>query len=159
MPLLRFFLFFCGLINVVSLCAQSIADQQAMYELAMRRFAREFMEAYNRQDITALRAMYTTNNSADTIMGTYSNAIEKSYENSFITNNITLLVHPLDVIWSDAEHTLTAIGTYEGYGTYGIDADPYHQKNAYRNVMVNEDGKWKISKSEVTPVYSTPSFL
>jgi len=152
MPLLRFFLFFCCLSNIADLCAQSAEEKYAI-----RQFAHEFMAAYNRQDVAALRAMYTntTHNADDTIAGTYYNFIAKSFEDNFIVNYITLLVHPLDVIWSDAERTLIAIGTYERYGTTSVYNNPHHQKNAYRNAMVNEDGKWKISKSEVTPLVKT----
>ena len=150
MPLLRLLLFFCCLSNIADLCAQSAEEKYAI-----RQFAHEFMAAYNRQDVAALRAMYTTHNADDTIAGTYYNFIAKSFEDNFIVNDITLLVHQLDVIWSDAEHTLIAIGTYERYGTTSVYNNPHHQKNAYRNAMVKEDGKWKIAKSVVTPVVKT----
>lgn len=123
MPLLRFFLFFCCLSNIADLCAQSAEEKYAI-----RQFAHEFMAAYNRQDVAALRAMYTTRNADDTIAGTYYNFIAKSFEDNFIVNDITLLVHPLDVIRSDAEHTLIAIGTYERYGTTSVYNNPHHQK-------------------------------
>lgn len=134
----------------VALQGQSITD-----EYAIRVFARDFMAAYNRQDVLALRAMYTTNNAEDTIGGIYSNYIAQSFEDVFTRRDVTLLVHHIGVTWSDAEHALVATGTYEAFGNTFVYDIPIHTKTAYRNIMVREDDKWKIARSKVTSIIKT----
>ncbi len=132
-------------------CASSFAGtlqgQSVGEEFAMREFARNFMVAYNQQDIPALKAMYTT--AGDT------NSIIKTFEGQFVRENTTLLVHQIGIRWSDAEHALVAIGTYERFGVTIVYDISFHTKLAYRNVMIEENGKWKIVKSETTPVVKT----
>ncbi len=135
---------------VGALQGQSITD-----EYAIRVFARDFMAAYNRQDIAALQTMYTldaitTSNGAKGV-----EQIGKAFEDRFVREEVTLLVHQIGVTWSDAEHALVATGTYERFGNTIVYDIPIHTKTAYRNIMIREDGKWKIARSEVTPVVKT----
>jgi len=133
----------------------TLQAQSASNEYAMRAFARDFMAAYNRQDITALRAMYTTNTVEDTMDGVYRNYIAQSLEDRFTREDVTLLVHHIGVTWSDAEHTFVTTGTYERFGITIVYDIPLYEKSAYRNIMVQENGQWKIARSTVTPIVKT----
>ncbi|MCY7330756.1 MAG: nuclear transport factor 2 family protein [Saprospiraceae bacterium] len=149
---MRHVLLFTAILSAQFITLQA---QSASNEYAMRAFARDFMAAYNRQDITALRAMYTTNTVEDTMDGVYRNYITQSLEDRFTREDVTLLVHHIGVTWSDAEHTFVTTGTYERFGITIVYDIPLHEKSAYRNIMVQENGQWKIARSTVTPIVKT----
>ncbi len=135
------------------LAAQSAAD-----EMAMRAFTREYMAAYNRQDIAALVAMHTAEaivilGGSDTIQG--GEAMAKRYEDSFTRNDGTLLMRHIGLNWSDEQQAWVAVGTYEGYGATYVYDIPYHGVTAYANTMVQQDGRWKITLSVATPLVRT----
>jgi ketosteroid isomerase-like protein len=132
----------------ICLPAQSASD-----EMAIRAFTREYMAAYNHQDITALAAMHTADvivilGGSDTISG--GEEMVKRYEDQSIRNDGTLLMRHIDLNWSDAQQAWVARGTYEGYGATYVYDIPYHGLTAYANTMVEEDGRWKIARSVVT---------
>ncbi len=147
------FIVFWGIAAVPDpLHAQSTTD-----ELAMRAFAREFMAAYNRQDVPALKSMYTndvvSSNSNRRTQG--ADNIAQEYENRFIRDHATLLVRHHRIVSSDAQQTLVTIGAYEGYGATFVYDIPFHVMTAYRNTMVLENGQWKIAQSVVTDLVQT----
>ncbi len=150
-PLLTAFL--CAPCFIITLQAQSVTDEQAM-----RVFARDFMAAYNRQDATALQAMYTTDAVSIDANGKVTNgadSIAQLFADQFISKEATLLVRQIGLTWSDAQHAFVATGTYEGYGlTYVYDI-PFRQTTAYRNTMIYENRQWKIARSVVTPLVKT----
>ncbi len=127
--------------------------QSAGEEMAIRAFTREYMAAYNRQDIAALVAMHTAD--ADAILAG-SNTIHRGedmaqrYEDNFTRNDGTLLMRHIRLNWSDGQQAWIAVGTYEGYGATYVYDIPYHGVTAYANTMVEEDGRWKIAHSVVT---------
>jgi hypothetical protein len=143
------------------LCAAApvlLSAQSATNEYALRAFTREYMAAYNRQDIDALVAMHTGDAIAivggrDTIHG--SEALAKRYEDRFTRYDGTLLMRHIDLNWSDEQHAWVAVGTYEGFGSTYVYDIPYHGLTAYANTMVEEDGRWKIARSVVTPLVRT----
>jgi ketosteroid isomerase-like protein len=133
----------------ICLPAQSAGD-----EMAIRAFTREYMAAYNRQDIPALVAMYTADaivilGGSNTISG--REEMTNRYIDAFTRNDGTLLMRHIDLNWSDAQQAWVARGTYEGYGATYVYDTPYHGVTAYANTMVQEDGRWKIARSVVTP--------
>jgi ketosteroid isomerase-like protein len=137
----------------ICLPAQSASD-----EMAIRAFTREYMAAYNRQDITALVAMHTADaivilGGSDTISG--GEELAKRYEDRFTRYDGTLLMRHIDLNWSDPQQAWVARGTYEGYGATYVYDIPYHGVTAYANTMVEEDGRWKITRSVVTPLVRT----
>ncbi len=144
------------------LCAASVTGtlqaQSATDEVAMRAFARDFMAAYNRQDETALQAMYTTDAVSISPEGTSTNGadrIAQLFADQFIKNDVTLLVRQVGMTWSDAQQSWVAIGTYESYGVTYVYDIPIRKKTAYRNTMVQENGQWKIARSVVTEMVKT----
>ena len=145
--------FLCAASIIGTLQAQSATDEQAM-----RAFARDFMAAYNRQDVTALQAMYTTDAVSISPEGTTTNGadrIAQLFTDRFIRNDATLLVRQIGMTWSDAQQALVATGTYESYGVTYVYDIPIRQKTAYRNTMVQENGQWKIARSWVTDIAKT----
>jgi ketosteroid isomerase-like protein len=147
----RFYLLLAALLQTaapICLPAQSASD-----EMAIRAFTREYMAAYNRQDITALVAMHTADaivilGGSNTISG--GEEMTKRYEDRFTRYDGTLLMRHIDLNWSDAQQAWVARGTYEGYGATYVYDIPYHGVSAYANTMVEEDGSWKIARSVVT---------
>ncbi len=132
--------------------------QSASAEMTLRAFTREYMAAYNRQDIPALVAMHTTDaiailGGSDTIRG--GEALAKRYEDRFIRYDGTLLMRHIDLNWSDAQQAWVARGIYEGYGATYVYDIPYHGLTAYAHTMVQEEGRWKIARSVVTPLVRT----
>ncbi len=130
-----------------------LSAQSAGEEMAIRAFTREYMAAYNRQDIAALVAMHTADaiailGGSNTIRG--GEEMAKRYEDSFIRNDGTLLMRHIRLNWSDEQQAWVAVGTYEGYGATYVYDIPYHGVTAYANTMVEEDGRWKIARSVVT---------
>ena len=145
--------FLCAASIIGTLQAQSATDEQAM-----RAFARDFMAAYNRQDVTALQAMYTTDAVSISREGIATNGadrIAQLFTDRFIRQDVTLLVRQIGMTWSDAQQALVATGTYEDYGVTYVYDIPIRHKTAYRNTMVRENGQWKIARSVVTPLVKT----
>ncbi len=120
---------------------------------AMQTFAQEYMAAYNRQDISALRSMQMRDIMGDSLY--HRDHIVKSFEDAFTRQNVTLFMRQIRVEWSDAEHALVAIGTYEGHGATIVYDIPLDWKTAYRNTMVQDSGRWKIARSVVTDIAKT----
>lgn len=142
------------------LCAAPIllSAQSASNEYAMRAFAREYMVAYNRQDIAALVAMHTSDvvailDGSDTIRG--EEDLAKRYEDSFTRKDGTLFMRHIGLNWSDEQQAWVAVGIYEGFGSTYVYDIPYRGLTAYANTMVEEDGRWKIARSVVTPLVRT----
>lgn len=145
--------FLCAPFVIIALQAQSSTDEQAM-----RAFARDFMAAFNRQDATALQAMYTTDAVSISLEGTVTNGadrIAQLFTDRFIRQDVTLLVRQIGMTWSDAQQAFVATGTYESYGVTYVYDIPIRQTTAYRNTMIRENGQWKIDRSVVTPLTKT----
>lgn len=124
----------------------------------MRALAREYMEAYNRQDIPALLALHTPDamiitGDSDTISGREQMA--KRYEDCFTRYDGALLMRYIDLNWSDEQQAWVARGIYEGYGATYVYDILYHGVTAYTNTIVEEDGRWRIARSTVTPLVRT----
>jgi ketosteroid isomerase-like protein len=133
--------------------AQSVSDEQAL-----QAFARDFMNAYNKQDHAALKAMYTAQAQSTAENGiTHKGAenIAQAFQQNFIKEDATILVSQTGVQWSDAQRAYICTGTYETYGkTYVYDI-VFRYKTAYRNTMIKEQGKWKIANSVLTTAAQT----
>ena len=141
-------LLLAAFLGITTLLQPLYAQSSTTDELAMRAFAREFMAAYNRQDILALTSMYSKD-----IEG--AETIAQSFEDSFTREDATLLMHHYRIISPDGQQTLVTVGTYEKYGTTIVYDIPFKGRSAYRNTMVMEDGRWKIAKSVVTELVQT----
>jgi len=145
--------FLCAPFLIIAQQAQSASDEQAM-----RIFTRDFMAAYNRQDETALQAMYTTDAVSvgpDGVATNGSDRIAQLFVDRFIRQDVTLLVRLIGMSWSDAQHALVTTGTYEEYGVTYVYDIPIRRTTAYSNTMVRENGQWKIARSVITPLVKT----
>lgn len=140
---------------VIPCCLQA---QSASNEYALRNFTREYMAAYNRQDIDALVAMHTSDavvivGGRDTIQG--GDALAKRYEDRFVRYDGTLLMRHVDLNWSEEQQAWVARGFFEGFGSSYVYDIPYHGRTAYAHTMAEEDGHWKIARSVVSPLVRT----
>ncbi len=149
------------LLLLALLCAPfvpaALQAQSATDDYAMRQFARDFMAAYNRQDVPALQAMFTKDavSVADGSVTEGAEKIAQLFTDRFIREDVTLLVRQMALNWSDAQHAWVAGGTYEGFGVTYVYDIPFRQKSAYKNTMIEENGQWKIARSVVTRIVKT----
>lgn len=130
--------------------AQSVND-----EADMHNFARNFMNAYNAGDHTALGKMYLDDavridHTGKEIKG--ADNIAAYFADQFRKNNATLLIKQTGLGWSDGEHAWVAGGTYEVYGKTNVYDIPIQSTGAYANTMIKKDGQWKIAQSILSPL-------
>ncbi|HMQ61824.1 MAG TPA: nuclear transport factor 2 family protein [Flavilitoribacter sp.] len=133
-----------------NLQAQSISD-----ELEIQAFTRNFLVAYNAQDLAGLQKMYTeyaVRIDADGKETTGADQIADYFSKQFINNNTTLLLKPSGIVWSDAEHAFVARGTYEIFGNTHVYDIKIHESGAYFNTMIKEKDEWKIGKTVLAPL-------
>ncbi len=145
--------FLCVPFLIINLQAQSASDEQDM-----RTFARDFMAAYNRQDVAALKAMYSTDAIIIDEDGKTTEGAERIVElfsEQFIRKDITLLVRQVRLSWSDAQHALVTTGTYESFGVTYVYDIAFQTRSVYSNTMIKENGQWKIARSVVTSPVKT----
>lgn len=136
-------------------CSIFLQAQSASNEYDMQAFAREFMAAYNQQDAAAIQQLYTgdavrIDQDGKRIKGAAN--IAAFFAEQFRLNNATVFVRQLNVNWSDNEKAWVASGTYEVHGTTNVYGQPVHLTGSYANSMIKEGGKWKISRSVLSPV-------
>ena len=148
---LMFFLTTLG--STVLLQAQSVND-----EVDMHTFARKFMAAYNAGDHAALGEMYTADavrfdQAGKEIKG--ADNIAAYFADQFLKNNATLLLKHTELVWAHAEHAWVARGTYEIYGKTNVYDIPIDVAGQYANVMLKQNGEWKIAKSMLLPLASS----
>lgn len=139
--------------STVLLQAQSVND-----EVDMHTFARKFMAAYNSDDHATLQKMYTPDavridQAGKEIKG--ADNIAAYFADQFLKNNATLLLKQTELVWADAEHALVAKGTYEIYGKTNVYDIPIDVTGQYANVMLKQNGEWKIAKSMLLPLASS----
>lgn len=130
----------------------------ATNEHELQSFARNYMTAYNQQNLDALRTMYSeyvTRIDQDGKEMTGVNQVIDYLSEQFRLNNATLLLHQRSIHWSDAEHAWVAKGTYEIYGTTNIYNIAVHTTGAYSNIMIKDKDRWKIAKTTLTPLVKT----
>jgi ketosteroid isomerase-like protein len=141
---------FLSLITIGALQAQSATTAHEM-----QAFARQFMAAYNAQDCAALQQMYTEDAvridlNGKEIVG--NDKIAAFFSEQFRLNDATLLIRQNNISWSDSQHTWLAHGDFEIYGKTIVYDIPIQLAGSYTNSMIKQDGKWKISRSVLTPL-------
>ncbi|GAB4405245.1 MAG: hypothetical protein OHK0039_06040 [Bacteroidia bacterium] len=139
--------------STLLLHAQSVND-----EADMQDFARRFMAAYNAGDVAALRSMYTDDAvriDADGRQIQGGDNIAAYFADQFRLNNATLLLRQKGLAWSDAQQAWAAIGTFEIYGITHVYDIPIDRAGHYANTMKKEDGRWKITRTVLSPLVRT----
>ena len=141
----RFNLFFTALLCAAftpALVAQDVDTE-------MTAFARQYQDAYNREDHATLKTFYTDDalrvaGDGTTISG--AEAIRVFLETQFKGADVTLVVRQQSVGWSDFNHAYVAKGTYQVKGR-SVQGDNIDISGKYSNVMLQVNGAWKIAKS------------
>jgi ketosteroid isomerase-like protein len=141
------------LLLLVLLCAPMINDLQAQSEsdeAEIKAFIKEFVSAYNKQDVEAIQKMHLDDAVRIDQDGQETKGaaqIANLYKESFIKNNSTLTVKYSGLSWSDYHHAFVAKGTYEVKGKTVVYDIEIQEKGAFENVMIKEDGEWKIDRT------------
>ncbi len=146
---------FLLLIAIFCITASSLQAQSASNESEMLAFTRNFMTAYNQQDIASLQKMYLEDAvridaNGKEISG--AKEIADYLEKQFIRNNTTLFLKPLSINWSDREHAWVAKGIYEEYGLTNVYDIKISGACQYANTMIRQDGEWKIAEMVLSPL-------
>ncbi len=124
-------------------------------EHAMQAFARDYMAAYNQQNVDALKSMYSEyvtriDQAGEKMVG--ADQVVNYLSEQFRLNNATLLLRQRSVHWSDAEHAWVARGTYEIYGITNVYDIEVHTTGVYTNTMIQDKDQWKIAQTVLTPI-------
>ncbi len=146
--------FFCTVLccafSFIGLQAQTASD-----EFGIQVFTRNFMAAYNKQDLAELQKMYTEAATYVAIDGEEfygPEQIAAAFGEQFKANNVTLLLRQTQIVWSDIEEALIAMGTYEIYGRTNVYDINIHSTGVYAHTMVEYNGEWKIARSAFSPL-------
>lgn len=114
-------------------------------------FAKQFQEAYNKEDHAAIANFYTDDAVRIALDGSTLNgkaAIGAFTEAQFKGADLTLVLTQELVSWSDFNHAYVAKGSYRATGT-SASGEPIDISGHYSNIMLKQDGVWKISKSSL----------
>ncbi|HMO40474.1 MAG TPA: nuclear transport factor 2 family protein [Saprospiraceae bacterium] len=139
-------------------CTMTLQAQSVNDEVDMHTFARKFMAVYNSNDHAALGKMYTPDALRIDAQGKEikgADNIVAYFADQFLKNNATLLLKQTELVWADAEQALVAKGTYEIYGKTNVYDIPIDVAGQYANVMLKQNGEWKIAKSMLLPLASS----
>lgn len=111
----------------------------------METLAKNYGDAYNKKDAKAIKEFYTKDAVRVNTDGTTTNGSEAiaSEAADFFANNNPSIKITVDNV-TDSDGKLTTTGTYSG------SAGNTNFSGNYTNTCVQEDGKWKISKSVLT---------
>ncbi|MCC6461370.1 MAG: nuclear transport factor 2 family protein [Saprospiraceae bacterium] len=141
---IRFFFaaFLCAAFAPSLLHAQDVDKELAA-------FAQQFQDAYNKEDAAALQAFYTDDavrvaKDGSSISGAAN--IGAFWAAQFQGADATLTLTQSLVSWSDANHAYIAKGTYQVTGTTAK-GDAFSLSGGYSNIMLQQNGAWKISHS------------
>lgn len=117
--------------------------QDATKELTA--FTKRFEEACNKQDIKAIKEMFTKDAvriNPDGQTETGNDAIVAAYEELF-QNKLTVTIKQEKVAFDNGSNVLS--GTYQATGS-SPSGDSIDAKGSFSHIMVKENGQWKISK-------------
>ncbi len=134
----------------IGLQAQSTAD-----EADMEAFARSFEAAYNQENLEAIRGMYTEYAVRIDKEGremTGRDQIAAYFAEQFRDNNATLSLNQLTLNWSDRERAWVASGNFAVFSNTSKFDFEIPEMGYYANVMVKDNGQWKIANSMLTPI-------
>jgi len=117
----------------------------------MHAFAQQFQEAYNKEDHAALKTFYADDAvrvAQDGSSITGAEAIRAFWEAQFKATDARLTLQQQLVSWSDFNHAYVSKGTYHVKGA-SASGEKIDVSGKYSNIMLQVNGAWKISKSEL----------
>jgi ketosteroid isomerase-like protein len=125
------------------------AAQAQDVDKALAAFTQQFQDAYNKEDHATLQTLYTADavrvdREGNSITG--AEQIGAFWAAQFEGADVTLSLAQTLVSWSDANHAYLAKGTYRVIGKTAK-GDKLDFSGTYTNIMLQQDGAWKIAKS------------
>lgn len=148
------------LLLAVLICSANCLQAQSAADIAdMQAFARNFETAYNQENTDAIREMYTEyavriDQEGNEMVGAAK--IAAFFAKQFKDNNATLKLNQIGLNWSDRENAWVADGTFALFSnTCKFDFE-VPETGEYSNVMVENNGQWKIARSVLTPLVNQP---
>ena len=123
-----------------------------MVALELRDFVKAFQDAYNREDVAALKTMHTTNFvrtdgiDTQTGIGQITDLYAKNFANADV-NTAILMANVAPQF--DGSAIMTGSFHQNGRTTKGSRVT---YDGAYTNTVVKENGQWKISRMVVSPI-------
>lgn len=141
------------LLAVALLCAAFTQHAQAQdVDQELAAFSKQFEAAFNKEDHVTLQSFYTTDAirvAKDGTSITGAEAIGAFLAEQFKGADLTLTLTQTLVSWSDANHAYITKGAYQAKGV-NVQGAPMAFSGTYSNIMLKENGAWKISRSHLS---------
>jgi uncharacterized protein (TIGR02246 family) len=113
----------------------------------VRTLVQNFQDAYNREDASAIQALYTADATRILVDGTVAKGAENianQYAESFKNSNAALTLKFANV-QPQFDGTMIATGTFHIFGT-SINGERVSLAGNYNNKLVNQNGQWKLAE-------------
>lgn len=136
-------------------CTVILQAQSASNEYEMQAFAIHFENAYNQGNLDAIRGMYTEHAVLIDQEGREMNGgdqIAAYFTRQFRDINAILSLHQFELDWSEPENAWVTSGTFEVFSFIGKFGFDFLEVSEYNNVMVQDNGQWKIARSVLYPI-------
>lgn len=126
--------------------------------LEMRELVKQFQNAYNREDVAALKTMLTNSvvrtsgGTTQTGIGEVSELLTKNFADADVNSTILMTnVNP------QFDGSVLITGTYHLNGRV-VKGNRVTVDGAYTNTAVKENGVWKISRMVLSPITKTMTY-
>ena len=126
--------------------------------LEMRELVKQFQNAYNREDVAALKTMLTNSvvrtsgGTTQTGIGEVSELLTKNFADADVNSAILMTnVNP------QFDGSVLITGTYHLNGRV-VKGNRVTVDGAYTNTAVKENGVWKISRMVLSPITKTMTY-
>ncbi|MEJ5960814.1 nuclear transport factor 2 family protein [Pedobacter immunditicola] len=113
----------------------------------VRTFVQNFQDAYNKEDASAIQALFTADGTrmmADGKTTKGAENIANDYAENFKNANAALTLKLSNVL-PQFDKSMIVTGTYQVYGT-SLKGDKVSLSGSYDNKLVNENGQWKLAE-------------
>ena len=127
-----------------------------MVALEMRDLVKQFQAASNREDVAAIKTMFTTNavrTAADGSTTKGVDQISEVYAKSYANADVNTLITLASVV-PQFDGSVIVTGAYHLNGR-SVKGDRVVVDGAYNNTAVKENGQWKISQMKLTGLTKT----
>ena len=139
---------------VLICCTIMLQAQFPADEAELQAFAIKFEYAYNQGNLDAIQGMYTEHAVLIDQEGREMNGgaqIAAYFTRQFRDINATLSLNQSELNWSERENAWVTGGTFEVFSFIGKFGFDILEMSEYNNVMVQDNGQWKISRSVLHP--------
>ncbi len=133
------------IIGVISLSV-SVSAQAQKYKKEVNSFTKNFQKSYNAKDHAALKDMFVADAvrvNPDGASMTGADLIANNYAEAFTNSDQTVDIK-VGTITPVSDTKLTVTGTYTVTGKVKANGEAINIKGAYDNLVVKENGKWRI---------------